>query len=194
MRRAITYLQSAARLIAAGATGTSSRNETTTTTKGRKKAKISETEAKPVEVGEERKSEITAPDIQEIAGVVPDGVVWRFAKALGVQRIDDYGAGAGDGMDVDDEDDDKPIALSRPTAARPAPRIQQPSIPASDASSLLSIRSSMESTFSDGTATTASTNADDDEAEDDEFVRSTRSSTFSSVDSLPHRPAAISAG
>jgi replication factor C subunit 2/4 len=38
---------------------------------------------------------ITALDIQEIAGVVPDGIVVDFARALGVDS-------AGEAMDVDD--------------------------------------------------------------------------------------------
>ncbi|KAI0637174.1 replication factor C [Trametes polyzona] len=40
---------------------------------------------------------ITPRDVQEIAGVVPDGVIEDFAAALGVERV----GGAGDGMDVD---------------------------------------------------------------------------------------------
>lgn len=56
-----------------------------------------------------------------------------------------------------DDDDDKPIALSR--------RPQASLVPASDTSSLLSIRSSMESSFlTDGTATSV----DSDEEDDDE--------------------------
>ncbi|KAL1947650.1 hypothetical protein VTO73DRAFT_13374 [Trametes versicolor] len=46
-------------------------------------------------------SVITARDVQEIAGVVPDAVIEGFAAALGVERV------GGDGMDVDLEVDEK---------------------------------------------------------------------------------------
>jgi DNA repair protein RAD16 len=70
-----------------------------------------------------------------------------------------------DPIDVDSDDDDMPIALSRRPAGRPA-LVQQPSIPPSDTSSLLSIRSSVESSFlTDGTATSVD---EDDEDEDEE--------------------------
>lgn len=62
LRRAITYLQSAARLASAS----------------------------------DQKSAITARQIQEIAGVVPDAVVRRFAASLGIESED-----ASDDMDVD---------------------------------------------------------------------------------------------
>jgi DNA repair protein RAD16 len=70
-------------------------------------------------------------------------------------------------LDSDDEDD-RPIALSRRPAARPGTLVQQLSVPASDASGLSSIRSSMESTFSDGTATTASSDLDEDDEDGDD--------------------------
>jgi replication factor C subunit 2/4 len=74
LRRAITYLQSVARLHAA------------TVANG--------------EGADGASTEITALDVQEIAGVVPDGVVRSFARACGV---DAQGVGDGDDdeMDVD---------------------------------------------------------------------------------------------
>jgi replication factor C subunit 2/4 len=61
LRRAITYLQSAARLNVAGASG----------------------------------STITPRDIQEIAGVVPDGVINSFAATIGVDVSGE------EGMEID---------------------------------------------------------------------------------------------